>query len=194
MPRPAESCWRPRLPYFEVCIQDDPDASLKPERLLARWAPDFLVGRCPGQPEFLATSRIGTRQILVAVAHIHYPNLQGRWEDREIRQQPVASFSAGKVPLDQLWFFARTSLYCKPLYVRRRLVWEGEPRIAQALLDVRVAAGMTQRELASKLGCSHSFVTKVENRVQRVALEDFILWCEATAQDPVEVIRLIMNM
>jgi transcriptional regulator with XRE-family HTH domain len=77
--------------------------------------------------------------------------------------------------------------------MRQRLIWPHEKRIGEALRQLRLDANLTQRQLAERLGCAHSRVVKVENGRQRIALDEFILWCEALKADAIVVLRSIVQ-
>ncbi len=51
--------------------------------------------------------------------------------------------------------------------------------IAQTLVNIRKQAGLTQRELAHKLGREHSFVAHCELGERRVDLAEFYWICSA---------------
>jgi DNA-binding XRE family transcriptional regulator len=61
--------------------------------------------------------------------------------------------------------------------VRKRVVWSKEGSIGPSLKRLREKNGMTTRELAEKIDCSHSRIVKIENGGQRIALDEFIVWC-----------------
>jgi transcriptional regulator with XRE-family HTH domain len=52
-------------------------------------------------------------------------------------------------------------------------------RLLIKLIDARKAAGLTQVELASKLGRPQSFVSKYENGERRIDVIEFLDICEA---------------
>ncbi|MBW7929300.1 MAG: helix-turn-helix transcriptional regulator [Fimbriimonadaceae bacterium] len=77
--------------------------------------------------------------------------------------------------------------------MRRRITWPGAERIGPVLAEARVAGQLSQRALAAKLGVTHSFVAKVELGSQRVALEEFFAWCEATGAEPSKLVARVLE-
>jgi transcriptional regulator with XRE-family HTH domain len=63
-----------------------------------------------------------------------------------------------------------------------------------ALVEVRTKAGVTQRELARRVGPAHSYVSRVELGDRRLDVPEFIQWCEVLGKDPVELMRRIIRM
>ncbi len=62
-----------------------------------------------------------------------------------------------------------------------------------ALLDARMNAGVTQRELARRLGRAHSYVSRIELGDRRIDVPEFIQWCEMLSADPVDLMRQIVR-
>lgn len=60
--------------------------------------------------------------------------------------------------------------------------------LVDKLREMREEAGMSQRELAEKLGREHSFVGRIEIGERRVDLVEFFWICGACEQDPEEVV------
>jgi transcriptional regulator with XRE-family HTH domain len=57
------------------------------------------------------------------------------------------------------------------------------------LRDMREKAGLTQRDLAKKLGISHVMVHNSETTERRVDITEFADWCAACMVDPVEAFK-----
>lgn len=57
-------------------------------------------------------------------------------------------------------------------------------RLREKLLQMRTAAGFTQRDLAQRLGRERSFVSRIELGERRLDLVEFFWLCEACGQDP----------
>ena len=57
-------------------------------------------------------------------------------------------------------------------------------RLRERLIAMRKTAGLTQVELASKLGVGQSFVSKVERGAIYVELFLFLDWCQACGAAP----------
>jgi len=66
--------------------------------------------------------------------------------------------------------------------MRQRLIGSEEKRIGERLKELRMAAGLSCRPFADRLGTVHSRVVKVEAGDQRIALDEFVLWCEAAGR------------
>jgi len=58
------------------------------------------------------------------------------------------------------------------------------PTLQQHLIAARLAAGLTQRGFAEKLGKHQSYVSKVESGVRRLDVVEFIGWMRALELDP----------
>ena len=56
--------------------------------------------------------------------------------------------------------------------------------LAEKLKQARKAAGLSQVELAQKLGRSQSYVTKVENGHMSIDVIELITYCSALGVDP----------
>lgn len=61
------------------------------------------------------------------------------------------------------------------------------------LVEMRKAAGFTQRELASKLGREHSFVARIELGERRLDVVEFYWVCQALGADPRHTAELVME-
>lgn len=57
-----------------------------------------------------------------------------------------------------------------------------------ALVDARKTAGLTQRDVAAKLGKPPSFVGKVESIERNLNVVEFLEWCDAVGTEPTEII------
>ena len=56
------------------------------------------------------------------------------------------------------------------------------------LLEARAKAGLTQKELATKLGRPQSFVSKTENAERRLDVIEFMDVCRGLEADPHELL------
>ncbi|KVE65158.1 MULTISPECIES: helix-turn-helix domain-containing protein [Burkholderia] len=63
--------------------------------------------------------------------------------------------------------------------------------VRRALKHVRKEAGLTQVELAERLGKGQSYVSKMERGEQYVDVVEFVEWCEACGMPPSKVINKI---
>jgi transcriptional regulator with XRE-family HTH domain len=61
------------------------------------------------------------------------------------------------------------------------------------LVEVRTKTGVTQRELARRIGRAHSYVSRIEKGDRRLDLPEFIQWCEVLGADPVELMQRIVR-
>lgn len=62
------------------------------------------------------------------------------------------------------------------------------------LASARVRAGLTQSELASRLGKVQSFVSKVETGERYLDVLEFLRWCEVSDADACEMLRRIKRI
>jgi transcriptional regulator with XRE-family HTH domain len=62
-----------------------------------------------------------------------------------------------------------------------------------SLKAAREAAGITQRDLARKLGRAHSFVGKIESGERQLNVLEFCEYADALGADAVEVIRAVLS-
>lgn len=65
----------------------------------------------------------------------------------------------------------------------------GYRRIIDRLREARLAAGLTQTELAVKLGRHQSFVAKVEGYERRLDVWEFLQMAEAIGEDPAKLLK-----
>lgn len=63
--------------------------------------------------------------------------------------------------------------------MRRRVVWSKDDQVGEFLRSARLEARMTQAEIAKRLGCSISHVSKIESGKQLVSIGEFIAWAES---------------
>lgn len=61
-------------------------------------------------------------------------------------------------------------------------------QLAEALKKLREKSGLTQRDLAKKLGKPQSFVAKIELGMQPIYVWEFYDWCEAVETEPPTVL------
>jgi len=68
--------------------------------------------------------------------------------------------------------------------------WVSHPShraVIEALIKARAAAGMTQRDVAARIGKPPSFVGKVEAIERNLSVLELIAWARAVNADPVKV-------
>lgn len=73
----------------------------------------------------------------------------------------------------------------------RALYSHAYERLRQLLRDGRRARGLTQAELAGRLGRPQSFVSKYEQGERRLDLVEFLEVADSVGVDPCEVIDVI---
>ena len=66
--------------------------------------------------------------------------------------------------------------------------------MAQEMKLIRQQAGFTVRKLANELGTANSFAGKIEGCERRLDVGEFIVYCQTLNQDPVEVLRKIIQL
>ena len=66
-------------------------------------------------------------------------------------------------------------------------------RVLVKLVEMRKEAGMTQRELAHKLGREHSFVWRIETGERRLDVIEFYWVCRALGRDATTVYRDVIR-
>ncbi len=64
-------------------------------------------------------------------------------------------------------------------------------KMCRILLQLRNDAGLTQRELASKLKVPHSVIFKIEHGERRIDPVEFAQWCRGCGADPSEIIKQV---
>ena len=65
--------------------------------------------------------------------------------------------------------------------------------VLKKLVEMRKAAGMTNRQLAAKLDRENSFVWRIEHGERRLDVVEFFWVCEALGQDASTVYRELTN-
>lgn len=65
--------------------------------------------------------------------------------------------------------------------------------LASILREAREAAGLSQSELARKLGRGQSAIWKVENAEQRLDFVEFLDWTIELGLNPSDVIRKVLR-
>jgi transcriptional regulator with XRE-family HTH domain len=62
-----------------------------------------------------------------------------------------------------------------------------------AIVEVRKAKGLTQREVAERLGKPRSFVSKIENRERRIDIVEFVALSRALGVDPQDLLTTVIG-
>ena len=63
----------------------------------------------------------------------------------------------------------------------------------EVLIQTRKKNGLTQVEVAARLGTPQSYVSKYESGERRLDVVEFIAVCTALREDPVEVLRQVIS-
>jgi transcriptional regulator with XRE-family HTH domain len=66
-------------------------------------------------------------------------------------------------------------------------------RLQRALTEKRIAAGMSQTDLAALLGKPQSYVSKVEAGERGIDVVEFVQFVRAIGADPLRVLRLVLK-
>jgi transcriptional regulator with XRE-family HTH domain len=66
-------------------------------------------------------------------------------------------------------------------------------KVPRLLAQVRTDAGLTQRELAARIGKSQSWVFKSEAASRRIDIAEFLEWCLGCGIDPVEAFKRLIK-
>ncbi len=71
----------------------------------------------------------------------------------------------------------------------KSLYSETYSRFLRLLRKARLSSGLTQEEIARRLGRPQSFVSKCESGERRVDIAELLAFCKAIQVDPVSFIR-----
>jgi len=66
-------------------------------------------------------------------------------------------------------------------------------RFREALVAARESAGLSQHELARRLGRPQSFVSKCESGERRVDVVELVQICRILRADPIDIIRTVQR-
>jgi ribosome-binding protein aMBF1 (putative translation factor) len=66
-------------------------------------------------------------------------------------------------------------------------------QLCTALAEARAQAGLTQRELASRLKRPHSYVAKIEGGERRIDVIEFIELARALRIEPLKLFALVLS-
>lgn len=66
-------------------------------------------------------------------------------------------------------------------------------KVPQLLVEMRTNAGLTQRELAVKIGKSQSWVFKSEAANRRIDIAEFLEWCLGCGVEPVGAFQRLIK-
>lgn len=71
------------------------------------------------------------------------------------------------------------------------LIYRKVPRL---LIELRAGAGLTQRQLAARIGKSQSWVFKSESASRRGDIAEFLEWCVGCGVDPVDAVKRLARL
>jgi transcriptional regulator with XRE-family HTH domain len=66
-------------------------------------------------------------------------------------------------------------------------------RFLKLMKRARVKSGLTQVDLATRLGRPQSFVSKCESGERRVDVAEFLAFCKAIQVDPLTIVRQLLR-
>ena len=69
----------------------------------------------------------------------------------------------------------------------------GYEKVVEAVVDMRQRAGLTQRQLAQRLGREQSFVGRIETNQRRVDLVEFVWIAKCCGHNPKQEVDAIIN-
>lgn len=67
-------------------------------------------------------------------------------------------------------------------------------QVIDALIAARAEAGLTQRDLAAKLGKPPSFVGKIESLERNLSVLELIAWCAAVRVQPGAILPKVTSI
>ena len=67
-------------------------------------------------------------------------------------------------------------------------------KVPLMLRQMREQAGLTQRDLAKRVGRTQSWVFKSESSIRRIDIAEFLEWCVGCDNDPLEAFKRLMRM
>lgn len=76
-----------------------------------------------------------------------------------------------------------------------KTVFSGSHRfLVEALVEARKAAGLTQAQVAARVGKDQSFMSLIEGSQRRVDVLEFYALAKAMGADPVELFQAVAEM
>lgn len=67
-------------------------------------------------------------------------------------------------------------------------------KLTNWLRSQREVQGLSMRELGERMGISHSFIGKVEQRERKLDIIEFLTYCDALWVSPIDGIQLSRNI
>lgn len=75
--------------------------------------------------------------------------------------------------------------------MNHRELKEARRRLCTALREARESVGLTQTDLAKRLGVGQSYVSKIENGDRKIEVAELVLVCRALDIDPLKFFKSI---
>jgi transcriptional regulator with XRE-family HTH domain len=69
----------------------------------------------------------------------------------------------------------------------------GQAALCELLIEARNQAGLTQQQLAKKLGMHQSFIAKYEGGERRIDVLEFLTITRAIGVDPIRILKALMR-
>jgi transcriptional regulator with XRE-family HTH domain len=69
----------------------------------------------------------------------------------------------------------------------------GQVALCELLIEARARAGLTQQQLAKKLGMHQSFIAKYEGGERRIDVLEFLAIAQAIGADPIHLLKALMR-
>lgn len=66
-------------------------------------------------------------------------------------------------------------------------------RLCELLVEARIAAGLTQRQLAERLNRPHSYIGKIEIGERRLDVVEFLALCNAIDVEPSAILNEVQK-
>lgn len=75
-----------------------------------------------------------------------------------------------------------------------KTIFEGDHRhLVEVLIQARKAAGLTQTDIAERIGRDQTFISLIERGQRRVDVIEFISLAKAIGNDPVELLESVVR-
>jgi transcriptional regulator with XRE-family HTH domain len=69
----------------------------------------------------------------------------------------------------------------------------GQAALCELLIEARERAGLTQQQLAKKLGMHQSFIAKYEGGERRIDVLEFLTITRAIGAEPIRLLKALMR-
>jgi transcriptional regulator with XRE-family HTH domain len=68
---------------------------------------------------------------------------------------------------------------------------DGQQELCKLLIDARKSQGLTQEDLAARLGCQQSLIARLESGQRRLDVVEFVVVARALSASPTELLAKI---